>query len=428
MSRSKNDFLFFKKTLRSQTKSLKKCAFWIVIGMIVDILGHHHAQAASLTLEVPATFENFATYSGGIGQIRVLPGGEIAVAGGGPIRIYSKNLSGPRDITGGTMPFAAMPDGTFIATGDANHCLVRLSANGGRDTGFNSPAVSENDTLLFNAVAIQPDGKILVGCDGTFSRPHVFGGVTNGLFRLNADGSPDASFHLEAEDGAFTRSLYIYPNGQILASIVDVAEKLPFYTQGVARFMPDGSFDRTFAARVTSGGFECNSLAVQQDGKILVAGTFSKVDGVLRRGLARLNADGSLDSSFEPAGVVSGWGVAAQPDGRILVTSGEGVIRMFPDGRPDITFGGGLVTDTVVGFALDSTGRIYFSSGSELFQYSGQFRVNVPGATVPLVLERSSSLGGSWTSVKTLPASADGDYPDYGFPGTGNVFYRVRPQ
>jgi uncharacterized delta-60 repeat protein len=114
------------------------------------------------------------------------------------------------------------------------------------------------------ALALQPDGKLLIGGDFT-----TYNGTPRNLIaRLNADGSLDASFN-------------------------------------------PGS----------GANFEVHALALQSDGKVLIGGTFTSYNGTPRNRIARLNADGSLDASFNPGtGANSSvYALALQPDGKLLI-------------------------------------------------------------------------------------------------------------
>ena len=87
----------------------------------------------------------------------------------------------------------------------------------------------------------------------------------------------------------------------------------------------DPSFDPA-AITTQFGATFVNAVAVQPDGKILVGGFFDAVSGTDRQGLARLNADGSLDATFIPPLVAPGVkAIALQPDGKILVGGGFGI-------------------------------------------------------------------------------------------------------
>ncbi|MCU0491795.1 MAG: delta-60 repeat domain-containing protein [Chloroflexaceae bacterium] len=114
-----------------------------------------------------------------------------------------------------------------------------------------------------SAVVRQPDGKILVGGDFT----SMNGTARNRIARLNADGTLDSSFN------------------------------------------PGAGADRVVEA-----------IALQSDGKLLIGGEFTQVAGVNRSRIARLNADGTLDSSFNPGGLDGPvWELIVQPDGKRLI-------------------------------------------------------------------------------------------------------------
>ena len=145
-----------------------------------------------------------------------------------------------------------------------------MNSDGSIDGTFNS-AIS---AALFDSVAIQPDGKILIG--GPFSFGYVnsqTGTISyNGIVRLNADGSRDTVFVPATTS-----------NGQ------------------------EGRFT------------EVSALALQSDGKILIGGRFTSVGGQTRNRIARVNADGTLDTSFNPNLNNGVYGIALQSDGKIIV-------------------------------------------------------------------------------------------------------------
>ncbi|MGZ8919561.1 MAG: chitobiase/beta-hexosaminidase C-terminal domain-containing protein [Limisphaerales bacterium] len=137
----------------------------------------------------------------------------------------------------------------------------------------------------------------------------------------------------------------------------------------VARLNSDGSVDSSFTA---NPGYWVRNMAVQADGKIVIGGYFTTVQGQSRNRIARLNLDGSLDTSFNPgsgaqdiigAGIDGNidpfvfW-VAVQPDGKILAT---GNFRNY-DGASStgivrINSNGSRDTSFNVGSGLDSWGR-----------------------------------------------------------------------
>jgi uncharacterized delta-60 repeat protein len=90
----------------------------------------------------------------------------------------------------------------------------------------------------------------------------------------------------------------------------------------VARLNPDGSIDNTFNCG-SGADSSVQTVAVQNDGKILIGGTFHEFDGAKRDCIARLNSDGTLDPAFAPAGVsVVVRAISVAPDGNILIGGG----------------------------------------------------------------------------------------------------------
>jgi uncharacterized delta-60 repeat protein len=196
--------------------------------------------------------------------------------------------------------------------GQTRNCIGRLTADGTLDSSFNPGA---NSTLF--ALAVQADGKILVG--GYFT---TLGGQTrNYIGRLTADGTLDSSFNPGANN--YVSSLAVQADGKILVG--GYFTTLGGQTRNkIARLNADGTLDSSFNPGASpEANMGVGSMAVQADGKILVGGPFTKLGGQTRNCIGRLNADGTLDGSFNPGtDALSGVGVSAiavQPDGKILV-------------------------------------------------------------------------------------------------------------
>jgi uncharacterized delta-60 repeat protein len=217
-------------------------------------------------------------------------------------------------------------DGYFVA---------RVNANGSRDTGF-EPALGN---MLYGggervqALAVQPDGKVVVG--GTFNS--IKGTNRLGLARLNANGSLDGSFNPgPGVFGWYVESLALQPDGKVL-----VAEGY-----FIRRLNSNGSLDGSFGTRV--GGFgHVGLMVVQSDGKVLIGGLFTTINGTNRNNIARLNANGSLDSSFNPGTGADGWvhSIALQSDGKVIIggdftivngVARPRVARLYGDSAPSL--------------------------------------------------------------------------------------------
>ena len=257
--------------------------------------------------------------------------------------------------------FLLLVTALLLARSATEAALIDGSAPGQVDLSFDhESAHGLNGTV--RALAVQADGRVLAG--GYFTK--VGGTERHYLARLNDNGSLDASFdaRIGAGQNCFVYALKVQPDGKILVggrfSSINGKPKA-----SLARLNSDGTLDTNFAARVTSGGPFPNvfALALQSDGKVLVAGNFGEVNGASRNGIARLNPDGSLDVTFDP-GKGTGYyrdvySVAVQADGKILLGGNfrkmddhdrQDLARLYPDGQLDLDFTTGTSGRAVVNF------------------------------------------------------------------------------
>jgi uncharacterized delta-60 repeat protein len=192
--------------------------------------------------------------------------------------------------------------------------IARLNADSSLDLSFN-PGSGANRVVF--ALALQPDGKVLIS--GNFTA--VDGVSRNGIARLNADGSLDRSFDPGSGANWRINALALQPDGKVLIGGGFTAVN-GVTRNGIARLNADGSLDPSFDPRggVSGGDQGVYAFALQPAGKMLIGGVFTAVDGVSRSGIARLNADGSLDPSFDPRGVAGNtYAITVQPDGKVLM-------------------------------------------------------------------------------------------------------------
>ena len=213
---------------------------------------------------------------------------------------------------------ATKPNGAFMNKDFKQTALVAALVL----SGFSSICHAQSPLLdSFNpdvssavqAIAQQTDGKLLIG--GSFTT--LNGEPRNRIARLNEDGTLDATFN--AGTDRVVTAIAIQDDGKIVLGgsftvVTGQTRRL------LARLNPDGSLDNDFNPGVGHTETEhVRSLAIQADGKILVAGEFNWVADVLRRGIARLNQNGTLDTNFNPAANNGLYCVAVQADGKILV-------------------------------------------------------------------------------------------------------------
>ena len=178
--------------------------------------------------------------------------------------------------------------GDFVkAAGVSNPGLARLNADGSLDTTF-VPAPFQNERYSLGPV-LQPDGKIL-----TWSFSTVPSTAGKGLVRLNRDGSLDSGFNPPTGTGP----LAVLNDGRILCW--QRASPASIDPINLIRLNADGTRDTAFQV-VLSGELAplVESVIVQDNGKILISGSFTRVNGAVRNYIVRLNSNGAVDSTFD---------------------------------------------------------------------------------------------------------------------------------
>jgi uncharacterized delta-60 repeat protein len=259
----------------------------------------------------------------------------------------SFNYGSGKGTNGSVSAIALQPDGKIIIggffggftsyNGDANagDRLARLNADGTLDTSFNYGGLGAN--MFVGALAVQPDGKILAG--GQFTSYNGDANASDFILRLNEDGTLDTSFNygpgkgvsssvsaiaLQADEKIIIGGFFGGYNGDANAS------------DCVARLNPDGTLDTSFSygSGKGAGGGDVSAIALQPDGEILIGGNFTDYDGDANasNGIARLNSDGTLDTAFNygsNAGVMGCCGSPLRPPIRGRITT----VAQQPDGK-----------------------------------------------------------------------------------------------
>jgi len=259
--------------------------------------------------------------------------------------------------------------------GTARSRIARLNTDGSLDTVFD-PGKGFNSFIL--STAIQADGKIIVG--GAFSSFN--GTARNGIARLNSDGSLDTGFNPGTGFDSWVASTTIQSNGKIIvggyfSSFNGTARNY------IARLNVDGSLDTGFNPGTGFDGI-VNSNTIQADGKIIIGGGFTYFNGTNRNFIARLNADGSIDTGFNPGTGFDNWVVstAIQMDGKIIVgghfssingTARNRITRLNNDGSLDTSFNPATGFDNwVTSTAIQTDGKIIL--GGEFSSFNGTAR------------------------------------------------------
>jgi uncharacterized delta-60 repeat protein len=350
-------------------------------------------------------------------------------------------------------------DGKTLFGGDfssfnglSNLTLIRLNKDGSLDQSLNAGDGFSIDVLkssfegnLIEVIKTQADGKILVGGDFT-----VYNNTErNGILRLNADGSLDNTFNPGQSADNTVYDIEILPDGKILL-IGDFVAGGGFSRNGLTRLNNNGTVDNTFNPENTFGDIikvqndgkiiigqgssllrlnadgsqdtglntelsvdgTINDIQLQADNKILIGGSFTLFNGILRKGIARLYADGTLDVTFNPGSGFNGSvnTIEVQSDGRILVggsfssfngVSRNNIVRLNPDGTLDDTFNPGDGTNGAINAAqIRPDGRAVL--GGDFTKYDNSPRLNIARiysavSAIPINLQSSGVENNSFT-------------------------------
>ena len=274
-------------------------------------------------------------------------------ANGSPDQTFSKDGKRTVDFPGTesyAYDVAAQPDGKIILAGVAGElfpehtsiALARLTSNGFLDKTFNGDgrltANFSDSTDGVSAIALQQDGKIVVG-------GYTYNARTDNknflLARYNNHGSLDRSFGKNGittsdffTEDDYLNALIIQQDGRILASGEAFNPRSENFDFVASRYHADGSPDRRFGHRGELTGYfdagegRINAVAVQEDGKVIVAGDAYAGKTAGDFAVARYNTNGLLDHSFGRDGIVTtdffgdddaALAVVIQPDGKIVV-------------------------------------------------------------------------------------------------------------
>ena len=306
--------------------------------------------------------------------------------------------------------------------------IARVNTDGSLDTSFGPGAGADNSVFSIAETFAGATRQIYVG--GAFT---LFNGSsTPGLVRLNDNGTVDTSFLSTGVNG-IVYAIAAYPTNSIFVGKVLISGSFTTVNgiarANIARLNADGTLDTNFVASVDG---IVRALAIQNDDAVVIGGEFAHVNGTAATRVARLNTAGSVDTAFASA-LTSGFDdtvntIALQADNRIVVAgqflnanglTRHHITRLLPSGAPDptINFGDGANGDinaAVVqpadqmiviggGFtqyndqpALHLT-RIYGGSvtGSGAFQFtSAAYTVNEDGLQAAITIRRTGGTSG----------------------------------
>jgi uncharacterized delta-60 repeat protein len=391
------------------------------------------------------TFNNSLINGGYISEILIQPDGKIFLPreGNNNFGFNRFNTDGSFDTTFnvsqfvlGVFPLGIQADGKILVRAENPIKIYRLHSTGAIDTSFTTGSGFNNN---LNKIAIQNDGKIVVGGDFT-----SYNNISqNFVTRLNTDGSIDNSFNISQNTIAVfnpdiavdvVKDLIIQPDNKMIVvgnylynylrinndgskdnsntGLDNIVECITLQSDNkilvggsfnsyngisknkINRFNSNGESDNLFNIGTGFNGV-VKTIVLQSDNKILVGGDFTLFNGVYCGKISRLNNDGSIDNSFSTSLGFNGEinKIAVQSDGKIIIIgtftsfnniNANKIIRLNQNGSIDNTFNLQVNIDgDFKTLAIQSDGKIYIGGNGftiDSYNVGAVIKLNSNGA------------------------------------------------
>jgi uncharacterized delta-60 repeat protein len=325
---------------------------------------------------IGGSYMSDAVVSGGAPAV-LQPDGKILVLYGGQYSTVKRlNANGTLD---GSFTFSGVnqdyrkiflqPDNKFLLVSYNGYVITRYNANGTPDATFTAPNLSEQSGGAgdqINDIKFTPEGKLYV--IGNFTK--VNNAVQKFIVRLNSNGTVDTSFNPGLSFDYQPYAIAIMPNGKILAGgpfekYNNVSKKY------FLRINTDGSLDTTLTFPSSSYFYaQVWGIEILPNGKIMVCGSgeLYRHNNFFRRGIIRLNADFTYDTTFNTSGFLgtqSGmvYCMKPLPDGKVVIYTApnddtqNSFYRLNADGTKDTTFNNLLISDNITNILLQPDGK-----------------------------------------------------------------------
>ncbi len=345
---------------------------------------------------------------GSVQTIAVQPDGKILIGGSfasvngvARNRLARLNADGSLDLTfvpayslaNAVTQLAPTPDGRVLVVNNSTS-LFCLRSDGSFDPAwqFTNVVVGLNGATnilgSIQAIDLQPDGKIALAATG-----FVNGSTNAYVRRLNADGSPDITF-AGTSLGTFSivRGLRVLSDGRIMCAAINSA-------LGIVRLTAAGLAEASFTINTS---FSVNSASFTAEGRTWLVGTFTSVNGTARNQIARLNTDGSIDTTFNPGtGTFAANNSLSAPLAIFSVDAGRALIlgdfvRINSTARSQVALLNAQSLGGPNGPAILSLDTYY----RELRSGEG-FTVQLAATGSPALTYSGNSSGGSFSGVTT---------------------------
>jgi len=279
-----------------------------------------------------------------------------------------------------------------VANGLVRTNLARLNPDGSGDPTFNPPALK----YAVDALALQSDGKLLIGsktlyteCDPDFG---CYDFVLCSVIRLNDNGTADGTFAPATgyynSDPGYIGALAVQPDGKVIVggSFTSMAGT---NHNGIVRLNTDGTLDASFDPGAGIGGYQVSvgAIALEAGGSVLIGGYFTSFNGTNRVGLARVDLNGNLDPNYDASAEFGGdfprvESIVVQTDGKVVIGGpftnayGNCLIRLNSNGSRDNSFNPGTgANGTVLSIALQPDGKVIAGGAFTTFDGANRNRI-----------------------------------------------------
>ena len=299
----------------------------------------------------------------------------------------------------------------LLSLGTVLYTFTIFGQDGSADNTFN-PGTGANNMVY--TVSQDPNGKLMAS--GFFTS--INGTAMNHIARFNLDGTLDNSFTPGSGLGGDGAWKFAYQSDGKMLVVGYFSSVNGSSASRIARLNTNGTFDNTF---VVGSGFNNTTagIAVQSDGKVIVGGSYSSYNGTSRNAIVRLNSDGSLDNSFN---IGTGLNQAVrdlilQPDGKVIVvgaftsyngTSRNYIVRLNTDGSLDNTFNiGSGASSQIYSVALQADGKILI--GGLFTSFNGTTAAYLARLNTDGSLDNTfSTTTGASSEVRSISQLSDG--------------------
>jgi uncharacterized delta-60 repeat protein len=361
----------------------------ILILLLISI--YAYGQDGSIDLNFNSTINLNNT----VESIKEQSDGKILIGGSFNSSLERLNIDGSIDnsflgsniLNGTVYDIDIQNDNKIIIGGTFINRIKRLNSNGTVDATFNCSVQGGN----INCIQIQSNSKIII-C-GNFST--INGSIRNGIARLNSDGTLDNSFNLNLPQGISVADFGFQSSGKIIIAGEYLNASGTNIVLVFERYDSNNSKDLTFNVGGTNASSNILDIDISSDDKIMICGYFLTFNGIQTYGLARLNSNGTLDSTFNSYNfsTYSILGIKCLLDGKYIINgtfelyngqNSSKIAKLNHNGTIDNTFniGTGANGYFILETEIQNNGKILIGGDFTIFNNFNKNRIARLGNTL----------------------------------------------